>query len=305
MELDTLKQETNLRKAWPNEAKDFTPWLAEHLSYVGDILDMELELVEKESKVGGYSADILAKEANTDNYVVIENQLEDSNHTHLGQLLTYASGKQAKAIVWVIKKARDEHREAIEWLNDNTVPQIAFYLLEIELWQIGASKLAPKFNVVERPNEWAKTIKPNADASDTQVLQLEFWQAFNDYAATTKFIKSFRLRTAKSQNWYDLAVGDSRFHICLEAKKQKGEATVGIYIPDDKQLYTDLLKHKTEIAAALGVAENDIEWKDASKATRFYLKKNFDMTDSSQWIEIFKWYIENCLAIKKLMPSII
>ena len=305
MELDTLKQETNLRKAWPNDAKDFTPWLAEHLNYVGEILDMELELVEKESKVGGYSADILAKEANTDNYVVIENQLEDSNHTHLGQLLTYASGKQAKAIVWVVKKARDEHREAIEWLNDNTLPQIAFYLLEIELWQIGSSKLAPKFNIVERPNEWAKTIKPNANATDTQVLQLEFWQAFNDYATTTKFIKSFRLRTAKSQNWYDLAVVDSRFHICLEAKKQKGEATVGIYIPDDKQLYSDFLKHKTEIAAALGVAEKDIEWKDAAKATRFYLKNTFDMTDSSQWIAVFKWYIENCLTIKKLIPSII
>lgn len=269
MELDTLKQETNLRKAWPNEAKDFTPWLAEHLSYVGEILDMELELVEKESKVGGYSADILAKEANTDNYVVIENQLEDSNHIHLGQLLTYAAGKQAKAIVWVVKKARDEHREAIEWLNENTVPQIAFYLLEIELWQIGASKLAPKFNVVERPNEWAKTIKPNADASDTQVLQFEFWQAFNDYAATTKFIKSFRLRTAKSQNWYDLAVGDSRFHICLEAKKQKGEATVGIYIPDDKQLYNDFIKHKTEIAVALGVQKNTSNGKMPRKPLAF------------------------------------
>ncbi len=305
MELDTLKQETNLRKAWPNEAKDFTPWLAEHLSYVGDILDMELELVEKESKVGGYSADILAKETNTDNYIVIENQLEDSNHTHLGQLITYAAGKKAKAIVWVVKKARDEHREAIEWLNENTDPQLAFYLLEIELWQIGSSKLAPKFNIVERPNEWAKTIKPTADASDTQVLQLEFWQAFNDHAAKTTFTKSFRLRSAKSQNWYDFAVGDSRFHICLEAKKQKNEATVGIYIPDDKQLYNDFLKHKAEIAVALGVSERDIEWKDASKATRFYLKKSFDMTDSAQWPSVFKWYISNCQSIKSLIPTII
>ena len=161
--LDTLTQEPNLRKAWPNEAKDFTPWLASHLEYIGNILEMDLELVEKESKVGGYSADILAKvadaEDDSESYVVIENQLEDSNHDHLGKLITYASGKKAKAIVWVVKKARDEHREAIKWLNDNTTSELGFYLLEIELWHIGTSKLAPKFNVVERPNEWAKVVK--------------------------------------------------------------------------------------------------------------------------------------------------
>ena len=116
--LDTLTQETNLRKVWPNEAKDFTPWLAEHLEYIGNILEMDLELVETESKVGGYSADILAKaensESDTESYIVIENQLEDSNHDHLGKLITYASGKKAKAIVWVVKTAREEHREAIK-----------------------------------------------------------------------------------------------------------------------------------------------------------------------------------------------
>ena len=195
--LDTLTQETNLRKVWPNEAKDFTPWLAEHLEYIGNILEMDLELVETESKVGGYSADILAKtedsESDTESYVVIENQLEDSNHDHLGKLITYASGKKAKAIVWVVKTAREEHREAIKWLNDNTNSELGFYLLEIELWHIGNSKLAPKFNVVERPNEWAKVVKTSNDVSDTKVLQLEFWQAFIDYASKTSFAKSFRM----------------------------------------------------------------------------------------------------------------
>lgn len=227
--LDILKQEHNLRKAWPNEAKDFTPWLADNISLIGDILEMDLELIEKESKVGGYSVDILAKEADTENYIVIENQLEDSNHDHLGKLITYASGKKAKAIVWVVKKARDEHREAIEWLNENTGPQLGFYLLEIELWQIGDSKMAPKFNVVERPNEWAKTIKPSLNVSDTQVLQIEFWQAFIDCANKTHFTKTFSLPSAHAQNWYDIRIGSSKCHICLEAKKQKQEATVGIY----------------------------------------------------------------------------
>lgn len=308
LNLETLTQEHNLRKAWPNEASDFTPWLADNLDYIGDILGIDLELIEIESKVGGYSADILAKESDTENYIIIENQLEDSNHCHLGQLITYASGKNAKAIVWVVKKAREEHRNAIDWLNENTGTHLGFYLLEIELWYIGdASKLAPKFNVVEQPNEWAKTIKPSSDASSTQVLQLEFWQAFNDFAKATNFIKAFKLRPAKSHHWFDVSIGDSRCHMCLEAKNKKGEATVGIYINNDKELYKSFLSHKSELANAMGCKESDITWtgSDSKKASRFYLSKKIDMTDNKQWPSIFNWYINNCLAIKKLLPSIL
>ena len=304
--LETLTQEHNLRRAWPKEAYDFTPWLAEHLDYIGDILGMDLELVEKESKVGGYSADILAKESDTDNYVIIENQLEDSNQCHLGQLITYASGKNAKAIVWVVKKAREEHRNAIDWLNENTGSHLGFYLLEIELWYIGdPTKLAPKFNVVEQPNEWAKTIKLSSNISDTHVLQLDFWQAFNDFAKATNFTKHLKLRAAKSHNWYDLSVGDRRCHICIEAKKQKGEATVGIYIPEDKELYNSFLANKSELTSALDCKETDIVWtgSDSKKASRFYLTKEIEMTDTRQWPSIFKWYANNCLAIKKFLSS--
>lgn len=308
MKLETLKQEHNLHKAWPNEAYDFTPWLADNLSYIGDILGMELELIEKESKVGGYSADILAKETDTENYVIIENQLEDSNHCHLGQLITYASGKNAKAIVWVVKKAREEHRNAIDWLNENTGSDLGFYLLEIELWYIDdQTKLAPKFNVVEQPNGWAKTIKPASNATDTQILQLDFWQAFNEYAKNTDFVKWFRLRKANSDNWCNLSVGDSRCRLCIEAKKQKKEATVGIYIPEDKELYAEFVKHKAELIAALGCKESDIEWtgSEDKKTTRFYLKRDIDMTDKAQWNDIFNWYITNGIIIKKLLPSIL
>lgn len=302
--LDTLTQETNLRKVWPNEAKDFTPWLAEHLEYIGNILEMDLELVETESKVGGYSADILAKaensESDTESYIVIENQLEDSNHDHLGKLITYASGKKAKAIVWVVKTAREEHREAIKWLNDNTNSELSFYLFEIELWHIGNSKLAPKFNVVERPNEWAKVVKTSNDVSDTKVLQLEFWQAFIDYASKTSFAKSFRMPSAHPQNWFNLAIGSSKCNICLEAKKQKQEATVGIYIYEDKSLYHKIESDKQAVEIALN---SNIHWTEAKKASRFYESKSFDMADSSTWEEVFKWYIEKCIVLKKIIQK--
>jgi hypothetical protein len=302
--LDTLTQEPNLRKAWPNEAKDFTPWLASHLEYIGNILEMDLELVEKESKVGGYSADILAKVADTEDdsesYVVIENQLEDSNHDHLGKLITYASGKKAKAIVWVVKKARDEHREAIKWLNENTTSELGFYLLEIELWHIGSSKLAPKFNVVERPNEWAKVVKSTTEVSDTKVLQLEFWQAFIDYAGKSNFTKSFRLPSAHPQNWFNLAIGSSKCNICLEAKKQKQEATVGIYIYDDKSLYHRIESDKQAVETALN---STLHWTEAKKASRFYETKSFDMSDPTTWEEVFKWYVEKCIILKKTVQK--
>lgn len=302
--LDTLTQETNLRKAWPNEAKDFTPWLADHLEYIGNILEMDLELIEKESKVGGYSADILAKvadaEDDSESYVVIENQLEDSNHDHLGKLITYALGKKAKAIVWVVKKARDEHREAIKWLNENTTSELGFYLLEIELWHIGSSKLAPKFNVVERPNEWAKIVKSSAEVSDTKVQQLEFWQAFIDYAGNTSFTKSFRLPSAHPQNWFNLAIGSSKCNICLEAKKQKQEATVGIYIYDDKELYHKIESDKQAIETAIN---STLHWTEAKKASRFYETKSFDMNDPSSWEEVFKWFMEKCLLFKKVVQK--
>ena len=303
--LDTLTQETNLRKVWPNEAKDFTPWLAEHLEYIGNILEMDLELVEKESKVGGYSADILAKaedsESDTESYVVIENQLEDSNHDHLGKLITYASGKRAKAIVWVVKTAREEHREAIKWLNDNTNSELGFYLLEIELWHIGNSKLAPKFNVVERPNEWAKVVKTSNDVSDTKVLQLEFWQAFIDYASKTSFAKFFRMPSAHPQNWFNLAIGSSKCNICLEAKKQKQEATVGIYIYEDKSLYHKIESDKQAVEIALN---SNLHWTEAKKASRFYESKSFDMADPSTWEEVFKWYIDKCIVLKMYLIKI-
>ena len=284
--LDTLTQETNLRKAWPNEAKDFTPWLADHLEYIGNILEMDLELIEKESKVGGYSADILAKvadaEDDSESYVVIENQLEDSNHDHLGKLITYASGKKAKAIVWVVKKARDEHREAIKWLNENTTSELGFYLLEIELWHIGSSKLAPKFNVVERPNEWAKIVKSSAEVSDTS------------------FTKSFRLPSAHPQNWFNLAIGSSKCNICLEAKKQKQEATVGIYIYDDKDLYHKIESDKQAIETAIN---STLHWTEAKKASRFYETKSFDMNDPSSWEDVFKWFMEKCFLFKKVVQK--
>lgn len=150
MELGKLKEIKDLRKVWAHEALDFTPWLAEeeNLSELADAVGLEITLDETESSVGDFSVDIFAKETGTDRKIIIENQLEDTNHDHLGKLITYASGKDAEIIIWVVKRAREEHRSAVEWLNNHTDENIGFFLVEIKLYQIGESQIAPKFNVI-------------------------------------------------------------------------------------------------------------------------------------------------------------
>ena len=128
-----------------------------YLKELSNTIGIDIVLEERESAVGKYSDDIYGREEGTDRKIVIENQLEDSNHDHLGKIITYASGKDAKTIIWIVKRARDEHRQAIEWLNAHTDEEVGFFLLEIEVWKIGDSLAAPKFNIVSKPNDWGKT----------------------------------------------------------------------------------------------------------------------------------------------------
>ena len=168
--LGTIKKIDDLRSVWPHEAHDFSKWLAkeENLTLLSETIGIDIVLEELESAVGGFNVDLYATEEGTGRKIIIENQLEDTNHDHLGKIITYASGKGAEVIVWIVKRARDEHRLAVEWLNQHTDSNIGIFLLEIELWQINDSPYAPKFNIVERPNDWAKSVKAVEGVSDTK-----------------------------------------------------------------------------------------------------------------------------------------
>ena len=164
MELIKQKQ-INPRKMWPNEAQDFTPWLAENIVELGEKIGMELEVVGQEVSVGPYSADVLAKDIDTDAYVVIENQLEKTNHDHLGKSITYASALNAKTIVWIATDFTEEHKKALDWLNDNTNEDLAFWGIQLELWQISDDKASMRLNIVSRPSTNVKRAKPAPKAS--------------------------------------------------------------------------------------------------------------------------------------------
>jgi hypothetical protein len=169
-----------LREAWTSEASDFTPWLAQedNIRLLGEIIGIDLEVEAQEKGVGPFRADILCKDATTDKWVLIENQLERTDHTHLGQLITYAAGLDAVTIVWVAERFTDEHRAALDWLNQRTDERINFFALEVELWRIGDSSPAPKFNVVCKPNEWTRIVGESARNTEKNQLRHDYWSAF-------------------------------------------------------------------------------------------------------------------------------
>lgn len=291
--LGTIKKIDDLRSVWPHEAHDFSKWLAkeENLTLLSDTIGIDIVLEELESAVGGFNVDLYATEEGTGRKIIIENQLEDTNHDHLGKIITYASGKSAEVIVWIVKRARDEHRQAVEWLNQHTDSNIGIFLLEIELWQINDSPYAPKFNIVERPNDWAKSVKAVEGISDTKKLQLEFWQAFTEYAFAKKdFSQRFKARKAAPQHWYDLSLGKSAYHLGFTVNTQKKRIGAEIYIDDDKELFNRFKESQAEIEAIFG---SKLEWREASKACRILALAPGDIKKGSDaWPAMFDWYIE-------------
>ena len=305
MELGTIKKEPDLRKVWPNEAQDFTPWLAKHLDLLGDALGISLELEEKESPVGTFSLDILAHDQDSNETVVIENQLEQSNHDHLGRLITYASGKDAKYIVWIVKDAREEHRAAIEWLNKITDDTIGFFLVEVQLWKIDDSKLAPKFEVVEQPNGWSKAAKNSSNTSGGAAVQFKYsyWMAFNDEAWNTadEFTHNFKKHKASSDHWYTLAIGSSKAYMTLLVNTKSDVITVELAVASpnfDKTNYALLYSHKEEIEKDIGTK---LDWRELAdkKVSRIILEKHVDLKNRTNWNNYFNWYKEWAVKIYK------
>ena len=300
MKLGKIKHIQDIRSVWHHEARDFSKWLAvdENLAQLSDAIDIDIVLEEREAAVGNFNVDIYATEEGTGRHIIIENQLEDTNHDHLGKLITYASGKGAEVIIWIVKRARDEHRQAIEWLNQNTGVNIGFFLVEIELWQIDDSAVAPKFNVVERPNDWAKQMKNLDRLSDTKQLQLNFWQQLSEFIKThDTYAKEFSPQKARPQHWYNLSVGCSSFHVCLTVNTQKNLLGAEIYIPDDKEKFATFRAHAQEIEAQI---REKLEWREANKATRIITQHTYDINRKEQWPYAFDWLMSKALLFKQI-----
>lgn len=205
VKLGELKR-LNPRQVWADEARDFTPWLAENLPRLAEVLGLDLELTVREAGVGDFSCDLLTKDVGTGRIVIIENQFGPTNHDHLGKLLTYAAGLEAEAIVWVAEKIRDEHRQTLEWLNRHTDAAIRFFALAIEVLQIEMSPPAVNFRLVVFPNEWQRTTKESAEGTSPrgEAYRRYFQALLDDLREKHRFTSA---RVGLAQNWYSFRSG--------------------------------------------------------------------------------------------------
>lgn len=293
-----------LRDVWGHEAIDFTNWLAldENLDILSEEIGIEVKLIKTEANVGKFSVDILAEEEASGRKIIIENQLEDTDHDHLGKIITYASGYDAEIIIWIVKGVRDEHQNAIDWLNEHTDEKVNFFLIRIELWQIDGSNPAPKFDVIVSPNEWAKVIKTNpnnSELTETKLQQLNFWSKLKEFINGKD--KHIRLQTPRPQHWYDISVGCSEAHITLTINTQNDNLGCEIYINKNKDLFNYFKSRKEEFENDVG---QSVEWGDANVTSRIKIKKNVsDVFNLEEAESNFVWFYENTLLLKKVFDK--
>jgi hypothetical protein len=299
-------QKVDLRNVWRHEALDFTQWLAkpENLIELSDEVGIEISLIETEASVGKFNVDIYAEESMSGRKIVIENQLEATDHDHLGKIITYASGLDAEIIIWIVKSPREEHRQAIEWLNDHTESEINFFLIQMEVWQIADSPFAPNFHVVVKPNDWSKALKAttssNTELSDLKLLQHEFWNSFKELAAEK--VPSLKLRKTYPQHWYDISIGSSQAHISLTVNSQTNQIGCDLYISDSKELFHHLFEMKDQIEQELGEA---LDWDELPnrKASRIKTYFGGDFTDQEGWSTQHLWLLEQVIKFQKVFSK--
>ena len=307
MEIGKLK-EVDIRNLWKHEQYDFSEWLSheENIEELNNILGMTLTDVSKEVYVGSYRCDLVAIDESTGIKVIIENQLESSNHDHLGKIITYASGLDAQVVVWLVTRAKSEHRSAIEWLNNNTNSEINFFLIELHAYKIGDSLPAPYFEVVEKPNDFIKSTKINGDKSDlnkSQSERLEFWNRFNELLIERG--KPFNIRKATTDHWYDVALGTSDAHISINLVNKDSLVVIDVYINNNKDLFDKLFETKNQIESELGF---NLVWDriDNGKASRIkYRIKGLNFDDHSNYDELMNEIIDTAIKMRDIFKKYI
>ena len=282
----------NPREIWKHEALDFTQWLVkeENIEILSDELGISIENTRAEEAAGRFNVDIVADSSDLDSKIIIENQLERTDHKHLGQLLTYASAFDASIIIWIVTDYTDEHRQAIDWFNRHISEKINFFLVKIEIYQIGDSEPAPHFTIICEPNEWGKTFSKSSsgdEISETKLMQQEFWTGLKAYAEKTDGI-SILTHKAKPQHWFHVSFGTSKAHIGCVINTSKNLVSCGITIPNDKAFFHRYLSKKEEIESSLGYK---LLWREMpdSKASRIVYQYDCDPSDRSSWEELFEW----------------
>ena len=277
-----------------------------NIELLNDEVGLTLTEIKKEVFVGSYRCDLVAIDETTGIVAIIENQLESTNHDHLGKIITYASGLEANVVIWIVKEAREEHRSAIEWLNNNTVKDISFFLIEIHAYKIGDSLTAPKFVIIEKPNDLLKNTKTtnnNGELTKAQAERLNFWNKFNEILIAKN--KPFNVRKATTDHWYNIALGTSEANISITLVNKINSIGIEIYIDENKELFDKLYKLSDEIEKDLGFK---MDWQrlDDKKASRIiYYIEGLDFNNHKNYNELIDGVIDKAVKIRTVFKKYI
>lgn len=289
-----------LRELWPNEARDFTPWLADNLDLLGEYIGMDLTLVEQEADAGDFAVDIVA-ETEKGNTVIIENQLERTDHDHLGKLITYLSNLDAKVAIWITADPRPEHEKAVQWLNELAPADTAFYLVKVEAYRIGDSPPAPLFTVVAGPSRESREIGARKkELAERHLLRLEFWRQLLE--------RAHMHRKPTIGDWISTGAGKSGLTFTYVILKDR--ARIELYIDtgdeaENKRIFEALYAHKEAIEAKFG---EPLDWQrlEGRRASRIaYHLPDGGLSDKDRWAEIQEAMIEAMNRFKKALKPYI
>lgn len=311
-ELGTLRA-VDLREVWPNEARDFTPWLASdsNLKILGEELGIMLELVGTEMEVGRYSADVVCKVTDDDSIVLIENQITESDHIHLGQTLTYSAEFEPATVVWIASSFTDEHKRSIDWLNTIAQGTSEFFAITIEAWKVNESPPAPKFNVVAHPASWTRQRRrnqPKSELSAWKKEQLEFWTDFVAHVKDHEY--GFSTPSALPLNEMILATGRSNLQFRTWIGRRGAGLHVALYITGPNRLawYEQLELRRSEIDVELGI-DSELEWRPGWNDTAYYAESTnseADFNDRSDWPNQHRWLAETLDRFDKVFrPKVV
>jgi Domain of unknown function (DUF4268) len=303
-----------LIEAWPTEDQNFTPWLGtpENIKLLGEALDMELEVEATEHPVGAFAADILARAVDEadEHHVIIENQYGRTNHGHLGQILTYLAGVEgAKTVVWIAERIQSDHRAAIDWLNANTTEEYSFFAIEIELWRIGNSPPAPRFNVIASPNDWTRRTRAavrqieNVSVEGAKAIYLAYWRSFGAYLEQQR--SGFHIRRSCHGHWFPFGIGSAKFHISATISTEKQRIGVELWCPQDisKTAFRALLAQKEEIEKEFG---EPLLWEEllGRKGTRIVAyMHDIDLADEKLYPTLHAWMLTRMDRMKNVFAD--
>ena len=303
-------QKVELREGWPNEASDLTPWLAKHPELLSETLGIgDLEVKETEKSVGSYRADLVLE--GVDGTVVVENQLGHTDHDHLGKLITYGAGERAQTVVWLARSFRDEHRAAVDWLNDIS-EGTDFFGVELELWRIDDSRPAPRLNVVAKPNDWSREAartRRTDQRSPTKETQVRYWTAFRKVLLSAE--GPAKPQKAHPQNWLIMTIGRTGFHLAAGTNSQESWIRAELYFSHtplkkqapfrDANAYFRALEQDRE--AIDRELPHQLKWEDLpdSGSCRVATYRKCDPTDESDWPAQHEWLADRLHSMHRVL----